>query len=269
MRLDEVTPVILTYNEAPNIERTLRSLEWARDVVVVDSFSTDGTVEIAKAFDRVRVTQRPFDTHAAQWNFAIHETGISVEWVLALDADYILTRELVTELEILRPELDVAGYRARFTYCVFGRPLRRSLYPPVTILFRRECARYDQDGHTQRVRLTGKTNYLRNIVYHDDRKPLSRWLVSQSAYMSLECAKLLERQKKDLTFADKIRKWRLLSPALTFLYCMIGKGALLDGWPGVFYSIQRSLAELILSMHLLEKDLQAPNAVPACRRRPE
>ena len=133
--LDQITPVILTYNEAPNIGRTLERLAWARDIVVVDSFSDDETLAIVDGTPRVRIFQREFDCHENQWNFALAETGISSEWVLALDADYLLTPELVTELDALRPEPGIAGYRARFVYCVNGRRLRGSAYPPVTVLY--------------------------------------------------------------------------------------------------------------------------------------
>ena len=102
--LTHVTPLILTYNEAPNIARALGALSWANDIVVVDSFSDDDTVAIAKSFPRVRVFQRAFDCHRNQWEFGLKETGISTSWVLALDADYVLSDALVAELAQLTPE---------------------------------------------------------------------------------------------------------------------------------------------------------------------
>ncbi|MGH8650120.1 MAG: glycosyltransferase [Burkholderiales bacterium] len=66
--LENITPLILTYNEAPNIERTLRQLTWAKRIVVVDSFSTDETLDILKEFQQVQVYQRKFDTAASQDN---------------------------------------------------------------------------------------------------------------------------------------------------------------------------------------------------------
>src|SRR5690349_23826295 len=99
MRLDEITPVILSFNEAPNIGRTLERLVWANRVVVVDSFSDDETGSIVARYLKAEMFQRRFDSHANQWNFAIHETGIDTDWVLALDADYQVPDELVRELE--------------------------------------------------------------------------------------------------------------------------------------------------------------------------
>src|ERR1044071_5039777 len=151
--LERITPLILTYNEAPNIGRVLGGLHWAREIVVVDSFSDDETVTIAASFPNVRVIQREFDCHRNQWEFGLKETGISTPWVLALDADYVMTEEFVAELRKLQP--GAVGYRASFIYCINGKKLRSGIYPPVTVLYRREAARYVQDGHTQRVALDG------------------------------------------------------------------------------------------------------------------
>src|ERR1041385_9186314 len=112
--LDQITPLILTYNEAPNIARSLGALRWAREIVVVDSFSDDDTVAIASSFPNVRVVQRVFDNHRNQWEFGLKETGISTPWVLALHADYVVSGELVAEIENLKPADQTAAYRASF-----------------------------------------------------------------------------------------------------------------------------------------------------------
>ena len=158
--LDQITPLILTWNEEANIARTLEKLRWAREVVVVDSGSTDGTRAICESFPNVRVVVRPFDNHATQWNYGLQKTGIVSEWVLALDADYVLTDAFIDEMQALLPAQSMAGYRMRFRYCVYGRPLSGTLYPPVTGLYRREAAHYVQDGHTQRAVVKGEVGDL-------------------------------------------------------------------------------------------------------------
>src|SRR6476661_7228254 len=115
--LDQITPLILTYKEARNIARSLGALGWAEEVGGVDSFSDDNTVQIAKSFPHVRVFQRAFDCHRNQWEFGLKETSISTPWVLALDADYVLSDEIIAELNNLMPEHQTAGYRANFVYC--------------------------------------------------------------------------------------------------------------------------------------------------------
>ena len=95
--LNQITPLILTYNEAPNIARSLQKLTWASRIVIIDSYSTDKTLEIAATYPKVEIFQRRFDSHTNQWNFGMEkvETG----WVLSLDADYVLSEELLNELE--------------------------------------------------------------------------------------------------------------------------------------------------------------------------
>ena len=248
--LDQITPVILTYNEAPNIARVLGALSWARDIVLVDSFSDDDTVAVAKSFPCVRVFQRAFDSHRNQWDFGLKETGISTPWVLALDADYVVSDEFVVELKNKTPGTETAGYRANFVYCIKGRKLRSGIYPPVTVLYRREAATYVQDGHTQRVAVEGAIEDLHAPVFHDDRKSLKRWFNSQSKYTELEAQKLRAADPAELRFADRLRRWRVVVPPVMLVYCLIVRGGILDGWAGFYYAFQRAMAEAMLSHRL-------------------
>src|SRR5215471_10280590 len=251
--LEQITPIILTYNETPNIGRTLEMLSWARDIVVVDSFSYDDTINIIGQTPQARVLQRKFDCLANQWNFALTQGDITTDWVLALDADYLLTTKLVEELKRLQPAQGVRGYRANFVYCVNGQRLRGSAYPPVTVLYRLEGARYRQDGHAHRVIIDGTVVNLRSEILHDDRKSLSHWLRSQDKYMQLERRKLLASNWQDLGWADRIRRLRLVAPFAIFVYCLFIKGTIFDGRPGFYYAFQRLLSELLLSLYLFEE----------------
>lgn len=255
-----ITPVLLTFNEAPNIARTLAQLSWAADIVVVDSGSTDATREILAGYPQVRVFERPFTTHAEQWNFALEATGIGTEWVLALDADFVLSQRLVEELAALAPAPDTAGYLASFIYCIDGRPLRGAAYPPVVVLFRRAGARYVQDGHTQRVRCGGRVERLRAPIAHDDRKPIGHWLAAQSRYMRLEAEKLITTPAASLGWLDRLRRLFVIAPPAMFVYCYLVRGGILDGWPGLFYALQRAAAEAILSLYLVERRLMSRDA---------
>ena len=266
--LDQITPLILTHNEAPNIGRTLEQLTWARDIVVVDSFSTDDTVEIASWFSQVRVFQRAFDAHRNQWEFGLRETGIQTPWVLALDADYVVTDEALAELETLTPNYATAGYRARFVYCVHGKKLHSGIYPPVAVLYRREAAAYVQDGHTQRVVLDGRVENLRAPFLHDDRKSLRHWLNSQARYAELEKERIIRREA--LNLKDRLRLCLVVVPTAIFFYCLIVRGGVFDGWRGFYYAFQRSLAELMLSLYLLDSrcTFSESTRITAMLRRP-
>jgi glycosyltransferase involved in cell wall biosynthesis len=255
--LDQITPIVSAYNEAPNIGRALEKLAWAKDVVVIDSGSTDDTVAIARHYPNVRVVQTPDPTLAGKWNFALLETGITTDWILALDSDYIMTDGLIREIQGLSPPADVVAYRINFTYCIYGKPLRGSIYPPDYKLLRRRGLSFIQDGHTQRAAIAGRRLALHGCINHDDRKSLSRWLWSQDRYMAAEANKILSKSTGDLGLANRIRRMNFLAPFAVLFLCLFIKGLLLDGRAGVYYAFQRMVAELILSLNLLDTDLKS------------
>jgi glycosyltransferase involved in cell wall biosynthesis len=247
--LEKITPLILTYNEDPNIDRTLQKLTWAKEIIVVDSYSNDHTLKILDSHPKVKVFQRKFDTHAQQWNYGLEQ--IESEWVLSLDADYVLTDLLIEMFKSLdNPAIN--GYSIPFKYCVFGKPLRGTILPPRLALFRKVSATYIDDGHTQLLQLQGNYHQINAYIHHDDRKPLGRWLWAQDRYMVIEAKKLLETPDQELSWGDRIRKQKIIAPFIILIYCLVIKGGIFDGWQGWYYAFQRTLAELLLSIHLIE-----------------
>lgn len=256
--LDQITPLILTYNELPNIERNLARLAWAKRIVVIDSFSTDGTLDILRRDPRIAVFARQFNDFAGQCNFGL--AHIETEWVLSLDADYTLSEALIDELRRLVPGEAVAGYRAGFVYCVYGRPLRGTLYPPRTVLYRRDRAAYRQEGHAHRVQVEGDVLPLRGVILHDDRKPLPRWLAAQQRYASEEAEYLLagtvqpgSRGGRLSARADHLRLLGWPAPIAVLFYVLLVKRCLLDGWPGWYYALQRLFSETLLALEILDR----------------
>lgn len=250
-----ITPVILTYNEAPNLGRVLERLRWAEEVVVVDSGSTDETCAIAAAEANVRVVVHPFEAPAAQWEFAVRETGIRTPWVLALDSDHVPDERLTRALVDFEPQAGVAAYRAGFTWCVHGRPLRGTLYPPREVLFRPEHARFEQVGHTQVLRVRGVTGELPGRLLHDDRKSMSRWLSSQWRYAGQEAALIASTPMAGLGMSGRVRKLLVVAPAAAFLMAYLWRGGILDGRAGLHYALERAVAECLIALALLRRGL--------------
>ena len=179
--LAQVTPLLLTYNEEANIARTLEPLRWARRIVVIDSGSTDRTLELIAAHRQVDVFHRPFDTFANQCNFGL--SHIPSGWILSLDADYLISPALkqeIAEAINLAATQETDGFRIPFRYCIQGQPLRSTILPPRIALFRIHTGIYEDDGHAHKLILNGKCADLQQPILHDDRKPLSRWLWAQN-----------------------------------------------------------------------------------------
>ncbi len=251
MHLPHLTPVVLTYNEEANIARCLQQLTWAAQVIIVDSGSTDRTLEIIATFPNAKVLTRPFDNHTAQWNYGCQHAA--TDWILSLDADYILTPELIAELTASQPPADLAAYYISFVYCLNGSPLRGTLYPPRAALFQKARCTYIPDGHTQLLQVNGPHASLTHKILHDDRKSLRRWLTSQQNYAALEAAHLCEPATGPTGLADRLRLMIWPAAPAAFFFTLLGKGLIFDGWPGLYYSLQRTYAELLLSLELLDR----------------
>src|SRR5258708_7424093 len=133
--LDQITPVVLTHDEEANLRRNLDSLPWAQRVVIVDSGSADATEAIARSYANVTWHTRPFDSFRAQWEHAIHQTGVTTEYVLALDCDMEVSANLLEEITggFLKGNYD--GGLMPIDYRYYGRSLAGSICPPPVRLF--------------------------------------------------------------------------------------------------------------------------------------
>jgi glycosyltransferase involved in cell wall biosynthesis len=252
MTCPDLTPVILTYNEEPNLARTLEALRWAKRIIVVDSGSTDGTEAVARSHPNVEWLSRRFDRHREQWAYAIHASEVTSEWVLALDADMIVPERFVDEFQGSLGQGAYAGGIVPFVYRAIGRDLSGSLYPPDLRVFRPPDVRIIQDGHTQRFLTDGPLYRFRCRVAHDDRKPLDRWIEAQLRYSSLECSRYASGG------APRGLKSRLrmlgIMPLVGGLLAYIRAGGPLKGSAALEYAYERMTFESLLAMRMLRQD---------------
>lgn len=172
----------------------------------------------------------------------------------------MLSEKLVEEIEGL--DLNSSdGFFASFKYCIKGAPLRSTLLPARQVLFRKKHGKYIQDGHAHKLVNSGTVNSLKHFIYHDDRKPFSRWWNAQIKYSHQEANKLVNSAFGELNAQDKLRSFLLVAPIAVFFYCLFWKGLILDGWNGIVYASQRFMAEFLLSVFLLKRYLSSPSKI--------
>jgi hypothetical protein len=184
---------------------------------------------------------------------ATEETKIGTDWILRLDADYQVTDALVAELARLDPSPAVSAYRIGFDYAVFSHKLLSSLYPPKMVLLRKGFFSVWDKGHSEAWDVRGHVVTLHGRIIHDDWKPVSQWLIGESRGMQRELDWMRVHK------GGLVRWLRLrppLMPIAVFLYCLFGKGLILNGRAGVFYALQRMVAEAVLSLMVLEEKLR-------------
>jgi glycosyltransferase involved in cell wall biosynthesis len=243
-----ITPVLLTFDEEPNIRRALEGLTWAAEVVVVDSGSSDNTEAIARSFRNVRWLVRPFDNHAAQWRFAIQSAGSRSQYVLALDADYQVPAAFVQELQHHFADKAYNGAVAGFDYRIGGRTLMGSVYPSKLVLFRPEKVQIGQPGHTQELWIDGPIYHFAARLVHDDRKPLDRFFRSQLEYSRLEAARLA--RGASTRWQDRVRRLGVM-PLLAGIGAYAKSGGPWRGSASLRYGYERMMFECLLTLRLL------------------
>ena len=124
------------------------------------------------------------------------------------------------------------------------------------MLYRKDKAFYRNDGHSHQVSVAGKVMPLAGVIFHDDRKPLARWFSAQQRYAREEATHLLASDRKALSRTDRIRLAAWPAPFALFMYTLVLKGCLLDGWPGWYYAFQRLLFETMLAIDLIDRRLR-------------
>jgi len=248
-----LSALVITYNEQANIYRTLESIRWIEEVLILDSGSTDETINIANHFSNTRIVYRQFDSFANQCNFGL--SCLNSEWVLSLDSDYVVSPKLSKEIQHLlfcggSQHSNHRAYIINFQYWINGKPIRSALLPPRTCLYMREYARYRDEGHGHRVSILGSCGHLRNRICHDDRKPFSVWLMTQRKYQAIESAMLRDTDSSLLPVQDLIRKHTFLAPFASLFICLFIRGGILDGREGIIYALQRFVAESLLYLFM-------------------
>jgi glycosyltransferase involved in cell wall biosynthesis len=227
---------MVTFNEERNIEECLESAKWGDEIIVVDSFSTDRTVEICKKYTG-RVYQRSWPGFGKQKNFSIEQAAM--DWTFVLDADERIPEELRGEIEgILAAEETVfSAYRLARKNYFYGHWLRwGGQYPDwQTRLFRKGAGLYDNTEPHEGFIFKGKLGTLKNPLIHYSERKISDHFPKLNNYSSLAAAQRVQTCKKvhgyDLFFR----------PLINFFQVYFRKQGFRDGIPGFIQAIFKSL----------------------------
>jgi glycosyltransferase involved in cell wall biosynthesis len=258
--------MIFTLNEEANLPRCLDSLRWCDDVIVVDSFSSDGTEALCKE-RKVRFFQNAFHGFGTQRNWALENTSPKHEWILILDADERVPPELARELaaKLSRPTSEVGAFRLSRQFFLWGRWLRHSsLYPTwVVRLVRRGRVRYVDRGHGETQEVDGRIDVLESDLVDENAKGVVDWFERQVRYARKDAAFEIEREAKPLNFADVVSRDPLVQRAalkrlayrapgrapLYFLYSYILRGGFLDGMDGLAFCTMRAIYQQMVAIN--------------------
>ena len=206
MGKNKASVVILTYNEERNLPECLESVKWADEIVIVDSFSTDRTIEIAKK-SGCKIFQKKFDGFGQLKNFAISKT--SNNWVLNLDADERVTEDLRKEIERTLENPGFDGYYFPRKSYVGKKWLRYAgQYPAHQLrLFRKDRGSFENVIMHERAKVKGKTGYMKNDLMHYNFRTWYDFIVKMNFLTSLEAEEFMKKRFVWMYPVKKIREF--------------------------------------------------------------
>lgn len=281
--MNDITAIILTKNEELNIERCINSIkDWVDRVVVVDSGSTDRTVELAKGLGAEIYYHEPFIHYAGQFNWALDNVDVRTKWVYRIDADEVVPPELAAEIIDnchKHRDDDVNGFVMRFKIAFMGTFLKHGgMYPFYNLtIFKYGIGRYEERALGEHVILSeGRTIDLQNDCLHYDFKSLDAWISKHNWYATREVAdyyatrnngqedpnKLYHEAKKTSKLRDGLyyKMPKFLRAKLYFWYRYYFRLGFLDGKAGYVHAfLQAYWFRFLVDAKIMEQELKEKN----------
>ncbi len=252
-----ISIVILTANEELNLPYALRSSQgWSDDIHVVDSGSTDRTIEIAREFN-VQVHQHAWKDWADQRNWTLENCPVKYPWVLFLDADEQLTPAACAEIAARThgAPADCLGFHLAFDFYFLDRPVRNAMHPHLRLV-RRDEVRWQVQGAREYCSAPGDSPRIASRLIHHDHRGITFWIEKQTRNARLEARELFARRQgqpgtatEDGYAGGRERKLRhvvrdlldrrcplLVRPLFFFAYRLLCKTDPRDGYAGLAYA---------------------------------
>lgn len=249
--MQKISAVLITLDAEERLDETLRALAWCDEIVVVDSGSTDRTLQIC-ADHSCRIIHRDFDCYGKQKQFAVELAQHS--WVLSVDADEIVSAQLRQEIQAVLRQLSIphVGYYVSIPLIFLGTRLRSEASKKFLRFFNKNHGNYDDALVHEKVRLSGSIGSLKGEMLHYSYRDLSCFFRKFNRYTSL-AAENLHRKKKSTSFAHVVLK----CPA-TFIKIYFLKGCFRNGIPGFLWAFLSSVYPVVKYAKLWELQRKAP-----------
>jgi glycosyltransferase involved in cell wall biosynthesis len=269
-----VSVIMITLNEAHNIQAVMRNLEgWAKEVFVVDSFSRDQTVDLALQYG-AHVIQRRFRGFGDQWNFALRSLPISAPWTMKLDPDERLSDELKAKLIEAMFTEDCEGIMMDRRLWFMGRPL--PIRQSIVRIWKTGSCQFSEVSVNEHPLINGKTIKVAGEMAHYDSPDLDHWIEKQNRYTTAEA--MIAYQKLELAdrpslLGNKLQRRMWLKAHFhkipgrflgLFFYYLIVEGAWRAGWIGIAWS--RLRADVMRIIEYKRKEMEITGRLPALRQ---
>jgi glycosyltransferase involved in cell wall biosynthesis len=244
----KISAVMITLNEERVIENTLKSLDWCDEMLVVDSGSTDKTVEICKQYGCL-VLYKKFEGYGEQKKYAVHQA--QNDWVLVIDADEIVTFQLKTEIQTLlqKENLEESGFKIPRDMIFMQHKMRFGGLSGEMLLrmFDKKRGNFNANRVHEDVELTGKIGKLKGRILHESYEDIHDYFQRFNHYTTLGAEEALKKGKKKAVWYLYVRF------PFSFLQLFIFRGLILDGLPGFLWAMFSAMYPVVKYAKLYEK----------------
>ena len=248
--MQPISAAVITFNEERNIEDALKSLSWADEIIVVDSGSTDKTLDICRQYTD-KIFYRDWSGYVDQKNFAVEKAGY--DWIFSLDADERISPALKLEIhERAQAGFTNAGYKIPRTAFFMGQWIRHGDWHPdyQLRLFDRKQARWEGGNVHESVKINGKPEFLKGEIQHYTYHSLSDYLRRLEIYSNLAALDYRKRGRSASAFA------LLGNPIAAFVKGYFLKQGFLDGMPGFVVAATGAISVFFKYAKLYELQLR-------------
>lgn len=248
----KLSVLIPTYNCAESVKATLESVAWADEIVIVDSYSTDNTLDVVKKYTS-KIYQRVYDTPSQQKNWALQYC--SHDWVLQLDSDETIESKLINEIiSVIESENSpITYFKIPRKNIIIGKLLKNGgLYPDYQPrLFRKSKSKFNKRVVHEGVETTGKTGLLEHAIIHESTPNISKLLSNLDRYTDYEAQEMLRKGKSFSYF-----RW-IAVPTFIFVKTYFFRKGLFDGWRGLILAIYNFFYHFISYAKLKEHNYKS------------
>jgi glycosyltransferase involved in cell wall biosynthesis len=257
---EKITTIVPTFNNEKIIRRCLENVKWADEILIVDSFSTDKTLDICREYTD-RIIQHKYITSALQKNWAIPQAAH--DWIFLLDTDEYLEEGLVDEIiDVLKnPKQGIEGYYFPRKNLIYDKWIRNcGIYPDSLVrLFKRKYRYQEREVHAHIDIPPEKTDRFKHHIIHDDFNDIESYLNKFARYMRYECDEYWKKGRR-------YRLWNVtLRPLYFFLWSYLFKKGYKDGIRGLLLSVNRAYYNFMICMKLWEREYYEKRRVSSDR----
>jgi glycosyltransferase involved in cell wall biosynthesis len=250
MNINYITVLIPLWNEESNINKCLRLLKNFNNILILDSNSNDRSRFIISKYKNTKIIRTSIKDYVAKLNFLLSLS--KTKWVLILDADYEINKDLIFFLINKKLQNFISGYSFPIYNVINNKIIKENIYPSKPLLVNKTKIFFKRDGHKEKPVIRGKILKLHFPILHNDKKDQKRWMDTQIKWANYDAKKILKTDFFKLKLINQLRVIPFLSVFISLIYFYFYKKMYKYGKEGFIYLSQRLIYEITINLMVIK-----------------